>query len=1177
VEVSLVFSLSSFFRSAITVAPHLPNPSDGGRHWYHGTSETFYNDPEKRRSTAPDPAGEHNLSSPHLNPTAPPPGGRLEHYGPVGSEYGENSDKHWNTDLGTHFTSDRWTARSFASGRPGSGSSPVPESRIAHCRLHIGNPKHYDSEFDMSRDAIRWAHKNGHEYDHDGLFNDDDARRAFIDGEWDNDDVSEAHHLHPVMDAFMITPAHREAIANIDANGPGDRGGEHLDHYLRFHPDREEITSGFKRHLQDQGHDGVTYGNEYEGSKGHHCAIAFDDEQIHMKKWEWLHESSPHRHQQPRERGQDHLINPDGRGHYLVNPKATASLLSHFASAEPIWRQPKPKYQTTPEGSTDDEILAHGDRQRRIQNTWTHEVRKALSRGDLHPEEAKANGYHGRGHDQDTGYDAPRHGLAWKPLPQTLWHVTTNKTAVLHDGTLKSRDELSQRGGNGLGGGESDTISFTDDPEVAHHIHRALHEYHSVLNGKITPHDMMRQAHEGGFEKHMVYSHGGPHPDSGEWKHGDPYPEGLQNVLNGVEHHNATHTVEEARAKYGEDVQPHPRSTPIRFGGKEMHTAWHQPVHGDDLMRQRSQFYKTFATWRQFTGGHMDPGFIMNDEKGLAASHPSEFAVLRCHPKPGAQGYQVSALGEWRTVDGSVAHVAGIEPAHEHAHLAKQAARRDTTRMSVSKLLEYALPRSSDAVDEQKVRQYAEQMRQSGYDEDSADADDDHIRVLNGRVLNGNHRIHAASDAGLKHLPVEVLNEGHLAKTASADGYLANPYHHHDEWFHGTIGEYEGHPDPAAVHAGHQAPGPGFGGPQMNRLLGVHFSPLHSVAHGFAGEHHGTAHGRIFHARLKMKNPVHFANEHDLLRHVWNTTMRSDHFHDDKHDENHRWNYGSGATRAGINSRLDAPQPKDRPGPHSSMESYLQFHPRQKEIAEAYVKHLRYEGHDGITYGNDVEGPKGHHCAIAFDPKTIEVTHTDQMHPKGSVSSAWPEESKRLAQERRPGEVEHRHIRSIHGEPEHLLDEVERYHNGGLTRQDKGWSYLRENTGKGEWTWTAAKTGPLPMEDGLYYRLHGKDQPFGPEHASTRNIGEAPHPDLAKYWEPKPGYSAFWNPHHLHQYLDEMGWRDEEHLKNSQVLAFRGRPIGEGADGEPRGCEVANQRAGARESTSWTQAVLLGL
>jgi 8-oxo-dGTP diphosphatase len=112
----------------------------------------------------------------------------------------------------------------------------------------------------------------------------------------------------------------------------------------------------------------------------------------------------------------------------------------------------------------------------------------------------------------------------------------------------------------------------------------------------------------------------------------------------------------------------------------------------------------------------------------------------------------------------------------------------------------------------------------------------------------------------------------------------------------------------------------------------------------------------------------------------------------------------------------------------------------------------------------------------------------------------------------------------------------------------------------------ASGAGSLPVEDGLYYRTHHKDAPFGPEHASTRNIGEPPSPEMAKYWEPKSGYSAFWSPHHLSQYHDEMGWSGD--MQDRRVLAFRGTPVGEGADGEPR---VMPHGDKPESSMSWRQ------
>lgn len=94
--------------------------------------------------------------------------------------------------------------------------------------------------------------------------------------------------------------------------------------------------------------------------------------------------------------------------------------------------------------------------------------------------------------------------------------------------------------------------------------------------------------------------------------------------------------------------------------------------------------------------------------------------------------------------------------------------------------------------------------------------------------------------------------------------------------------------------------------------------------------------------------------------------------------------------------------------------------------------------------------------------------------------------------------------------------------------------------------------GPLlSVEAGLYYRFHHRDAPFGPDDAATRNLGTPPD-GLERYWEPRSGYSAFWHPNHLYQYLEEHGWLDADDACERQFVAFHGRAVGEGADGEPR-------------------------
>lgn len=290
-------------RTSAVLAPALRNPVTGGTSWFHGASfDPSDNEDEK----APEPGSEHNLTSPHL----PSPGG--EHHDPGGTvrppeehnpdyggfESGERIGHHWNTDLGSHFTSLQSVAKGFASGQHSNGGGP--NSRVLHASLHMANPKHYADETEMAHHAIRWARENGHKFL--GPEAEEGDHERFIDGEFgyedgeDGDGPIGAHldHLHD-----HTSPTTRSQIVGIDKHGPmsyGDRT-EHLEaaeHYLGLHPEREEVTEGFRKHLQDQGHDGIVYGNDHEGPEGHACAIAFPDTPVHQKKWDWQHPSKQH-------------------------------------------------------------------------------------------------------------------------------------------------------------------------------------------------------------------------------------------------------------------------------------------------------------------------------------------------------------------------------------------------------------------------------------------------------------------------------------------------------------------------------------------------------------------------------------------------------------------------------------------------------------------------------------------------------------------------------------------------------------------------------------------------------------------------------------------------------------------------------------------------------------------
>jgi len=60
--------------------------------------------------------------------------------------------------------------------------------------------------------------------------------------------------------------------------------------------------------------------------------------------------------------------------------------------------------------------------------------------------------------------------------------------------------------------------------------------------------------------------------------------------------------------------------------------------------------------------------------------------------------------------------------------------------------------------------------------------------------------------------------------------------------------------------------------------------------------------------------------------------------------------------------------------------------PPAKEMAESFKNHLQSQGHDGVVYGNEWETPKGHKCAITFDPSQHHNVRSRQ-----TKTSAAPE------------------------------------------------------------------------------------------------------------------------------------------------------------------------------------------
>lgn len=255
---------------------------------------------------------------------------------------------------------------------------------------------------------------------------------------------------------------------------------------------------------------------------------------------------------------------------------------------------------------------------------------------------------------------------------------------------------------------------------------------------------------------------------------------------------------------------------------------------------------------------------------------------------------------------------------------------------------------------------------------------------------------------------------------------FANPYHGTERfggnpefshtWFHGTRGS---DPDlrPGRPLEDQRGGESGRGWPQPNKLLGTHFSPLHRVAHRFAkGVYPSRVGGgspgvgsALVHARLHMRDPAHFPTEKHLNIAVarWADDNSPD-WHNDKLNKDMAWQYSD---TEGTHRDWHAEPHYDPTGSYEQNRGFhrlaeqaqrtLQWHPKLPQILHGFTDDLIRQGHHGITYGNEVEGPgQGGHdgewdkefadhtyqdvrhiSAIATRPSQIETTHVEHIAP----------------------------------------------------------------------------------------------------------------------------------------------------------------------------------------------------
>jgi hypothetical protein len=280
---------------------------------------------------------------------------------------------------------------------------------------------------------------------------------------------------------------------------------------------------------------------------------------------------------------------------------------------------------------------------RKKRKDWDNSVQQALSTGQISAEDAIQKGYHGDAGDKIV------------PLPAELFHVTTAKSAVIKD-SLKTRDELSQSLGKGLGGGASNTISFTSDLSIGVGIYNGIIEAKQVASGEISARKLIGQAIDGVKSKKPWIEHIKEYYKIKD----DKDLENYINELDGgyiIKNSYFPESLEKFNTKEEEfKGKWKPISKSKWEHGNSTVPQYQQFIRKATLEEQRNRlfdFYKSWSTFREHYGeGPLNPLFFSTDVMGLANIPEEEIALLKFKPFPGALGYQVGSLGEWRTWSG---------------------------------------------------------------------------------------------------------------------------------------------------------------------------------------------------------------------------------------------------------------------------------------------------------------------------------------------------------------------------------------------------------------------------------------------------------------------------------------------------------------------------------------------
>ena len=272
---------------------------------------------------------------------------------------------------------------------------------------------------------------------------------------------------------------------------------------------------------------------------------------------------------------------------------------------------------------------------------WQRVVTRAVAEGRVDPMDAKHRGW-----DAKVMADTWTGGAeGWAPLPETLYHVTTAKSAILKGG-LRSRRLLKMDKGLGLGGGRGEAISFTSNAKIAKDIYRSIHEVVALGRGKLTPTQMVRMAEKGIGAKRPWDALDAMR---GEWhlwdrKPGDPVPPHVKVLESGIDVRYVSDYNEKIPLKELAEREC------VRILSTDEHSLLCEPKVPDRKMwsSQMIHFYNTWAMRRHSAGGPVDTYTVDVDLDKVAKIPPKEIALLTYRGCGEAKGnYVGTTLKEW--------------------------------------------------------------------------------------------------------------------------------------------------------------------------------------------------------------------------------------------------------------------------------------------------------------------------------------------------------------------------------------------------------------------------------------------------------------------------------------------------------------------------------------------------